>query len=63
MSHTEVTSLDSVLVAIVDAVTDTDSCHGYKMRGEGVTMLQQGDVREFVEQYGTHYIRKKVGIG
>jgi len=60
ISHTTMTSLDSMLVASVDAISDTDSSHGVKMRGEGVEMLRQGEVKSFVERYGTHYLRKVV---
>lgn len=58
LTETKITSLDSILVASVDAITDTEIATGARLSEEGEALLQMGEFEQFVEQYGTHYLRK-----
>ena len=58
LTETKITSLDSILVASVDAITDTEIATGATLTEEGEILLEKGKFEQFVEQYGTHYLRK-----
>ena len=51
LTETKITSLDSVLVASVDAITDTEIATGATLTEEGGILLEQGKFEQFVEQY------------
>ena len=58
LTDTRITSLDSVLVASVDAITDTDIATQARFTEEAQTLLDNEEFDKFVETYGTHYLRK-----
>ena len=58
LSETKITSLDSVLVASVEAITDTEIATQARYTEQGQTLLDDGDFAKFVRSYGTHYLRK-----
>ena len=58
LTETRITSLDSVLVASVDAITDTDIATQARFTEEAQTLLDNEEFDKFVETYGTHYLRK-----
>ena len=58
LTETKITSLDSVLVASVDAITDTEIATQARLTLEGRTLLEKVEFEKFVETYGTHYLRK-----
>ena len=58
LTEWKVTSLDSVLVAGVDVITDTETATQVQFSDTAQTMLDDEDYGMFVETYGTHYLRK-----
>jgi len=58
LTETKITSLDSVLVASVDAITDTEIATQAQLIDVAKTMLDNEEYDKFVETYGTHYLRK-----
>ena len=60
LTETKITSLDTVLVAGVDAITDTEIATQAQFTDTAKTMLDDGDYDMFVETFGTHYLRKVI---
>jgi len=58
LTETKLTSLDSVLVASVDAITDTEIGTNAQFTEVAQKLLDDQDYDTFVETYGTHYLRK-----
>lgn len=58
LTETSITTLDSVLVASVDAITDTEIATDARFTEVGQKLLDERDFAKFVETYGTHYLRK-----
>ena len=58
LTETKITSLDSILIASVDAITDTENVINARFSEEGQKLLDAEDYARFVETYGTHYLRK-----
>jgi len=60
LTETKITSLDSVLVASVDAITDTEIATEAQYIPVAQTLLDNKEFDKFVETYGTHYLRKVI---
>jgi len=58
LTETKITSLDSVLVASVEAITDTEIATGAQFTEVAQSLLDNEEYDRFVETYGTHYLRK-----
>ena len=60
LTETKITSLDSVLVASVDAITDTEIATEAQYIAAAQNLLDNQEFDKFVETYGTHYLRKVI---
>ena len=58
LTETTITSLDSVLVTSVIAITDTSRIDSAELKKEAKALLEQEQYERFVEMYGTHFLRK-----